>query len=176
MGYCNPVAAYGGGAFAKDAKDAGIDGLIIVDLTPEESGPWAPAFAAAGLDLVRLATPTTTDRRLPAVLAGAGGFLYYVSIAGVTGTKDFDPVAVERDVKRLKSATSLPVGVGFGIKTPAHAATIARFADAAVVGSAIVARIGERLDADGRAMPGLVEDVLDFVSGLSAGVRSARAS
>jgi tryptophan synthase alpha chain len=176
MGYCNPVAAYGTEAFAKDAKEAGVDGLIIVDLTPEESGAWAPAFTAVGLDLVRLATPTTTDKRLPAVLAGAGGFLYYVSIAGVTGTKDFDPVSVERDVRRLKAATSLPVGVGFGIKTKLHAATIARFADAAVVGSAIAARIGSGLDGDGSAKPGLVEDVLGFVSELAAGVRTARAA
>ncbi len=175
MGYCNPVWAYGIDAFAKDASAAGVDGVILVDLPPEEADEFAPAFRAAGIDMIRLSTPTTTDRRLPAVLNGASGFLYYVSIAGVTGTKDFDPAEVEREVRRIKAQTKLPVGVGFGIKTPAHAAAIARFADAAVVGSAIVARIENFMENGGKSVKsGCAADVLDFVRTLADGVRQAR--
>jgi tryptophan synthase alpha chain len=175
MGYANPVFAYGVEAFAKDAVAAGVDGMIVVDIPPEEACEFSPAFSAAGLDVIRLSTPTTSDARLPAVLHGASGFLYYVSIAGVTGTKDFDPVEVEREVRRIKKQTHLPVGVGFGIKTPAHAAAIARFADASVVGSAIVARVAAFVKADGSVSPGCASDVLSFVRDLAAGVRAARA-
>lgn len=175
MGYANPVFAYGAEAFARDAVAAGVDGMILVDIPPEEAGEFAPALRAAGMDIIRLSTPTTTDARLPAVLNGASGFLYYVSIAGVTGTKDFDPVEVEREVRRIKAQTALPVGVGFGIKTPAHAAAIARFADAAVVGSAIVARVAAFVKGDGSISPGCAADVLGFVRDLAAGVRAARA-
>ncbi len=175
MGYCNPIAAYGVEAFSRDAAAAGVDGLIVVDLPPEEADAFAPAFAAAGLDMVRLSTPTTTDARLPAVLHGASGFLYYVSITGVTGTKDFDPAEVEREVTRIKKQTALPVGVGFGIKTPEHAARISRFADAAVVGSAIVATVGQHLDENGAATDACVPSVLRLVAELAAGVRGARA-
>ncbi len=171
MGYCNPIHAYGPKRFAADAVAAGADGAIVVDLPPEEAPEFLEPFRDAGLDLVRLATPTTSDARLPAVLDGASGFLYYVSIAGVTGTKDFDAEAVESDVRRLKARTALPVGVGFGIKTKANVATIARFADAAVVGSAIVARIAANLDGEGRAAPGLVDDVAAFVAELASGAR-----
>ena len=174
MGYANPVFAYGIEAFGRDAAAAGVDGMILVDIPPEEAGEFSPGLNAAGLDVIRLSTPTTTDARLPAVLHGASGFLYYVSIAGVTGTKDFDPVEVEREVRRIKAQTKLPVGVGFGIKTPEHAAAIARFADAAVVGSAIVARVAAFVNADGSISPGCAADVLRFVSELSRGVRAAR--
>lgn len=134
-----------------------------------------PALNAAGIDVIRLSTPTTTDARLPAVLSGAGGFLYYVSITGITGTKDFDLDEVEREVKRIKAQTPLPVGVGFGIRTAERAAAIARFADAAVVGSAIVARIADFMPPDGKKVkPGCAKDVLDFVAGIGAGVRAAR--
>ncbi len=175
MGYCNPIHAYGIEAFARDAAAAGIDGAIIVDLPPEESDEFGPCLKAAGIDLIRLSTPTTSDGRLPAVLHGASGFLYYVSIAGVTGTKDFNLDDVEREVRRIKRQSDLPVGVGFGIKTREHVASIARFADAAVVGSAIVAQIAERLTEDGKGAPGCAQSVLDFVADLSGGVRAARA-
>lgn len=174
MGYANPVFAYGVDAFARDAAAAGVDGMILVDIPPEEAGEFAPALAAAGLDVIRLSTPTTTDARLPAVLHGASGFLYYVSITGVTGTSDFDPAEVEREVRRIKKQTELPVGVGFGVKTAEQAAGIARFADAAVVGSAIVARIAGFVNAAGEVSPGCAADVLGFVEELSAGVRAAR--
>lgn len=174
MGYNNPVAAYGIEAFARDAVDAGVDGVILVDLPPEEAQEFAPALNGAGLDIIRLSTPTTTDARLPAVLHGASGFLYYVSITGVTGTKDFDAAEVEREVTRIKRQTDLPVGVGFGIKTPDHAAAIARFADAAVVGSAIVALVGANLDDAGKPTSACVPAVLDFVRQLASGVRQAR--
>ncbi len=174
MGYANPIFAYGVAAFAADAAAAGVDGMIIVDIPPEEAAEFAPALNAAGIDVIRLSTPTTTDARLPAVLHGAGGFLYYISITGVTGTKDFDAAEVEREVRRIKRQTSLPVGVGFGIKTPEHAAAIARFADAAVVGSAIVARVAAFVNEDGSISPGCAGDVLGFVSELSLGVRAAR--
>ncbi len=175
MGYCNPIHAYGIEAFARDAAAAGVDGTIIVDLPPEESDEFGPSLKAAGIDMIRLSTPTTSNARLPAVLHGASGFLYYVSIAGVTGTKDFDLDDVEREVGRIKRQTDLPVGVGFGIKTRQHAASIARFADAAVVGSAIVSRIGEHLAADGKGAPGCAKSVLDFIADLSCGVRAGRA-
>jgi len=174
MGYCNPVHAYGAAAFAADAAAAGADGVIIVDLPPEESDEFGPSLKKAGIDLIRLSTPTTSNARLPAVLHGASGFLYYVSIAGVTGTKDFNLDDVEREVGRIKRQTELPVGVGFGIKTREQAASIARFADAAVVGSAIVARIGDHLTPAGKGAPDCARHVLEFVADLSAGVRAAR--
>lgn len=174
MGYCNPIFNFGAADFAQSAAAAGVDGVILVDLPPEETEEFGPSLAGSGIDLIRLAAPTTTDARLPAVLHGAGGFLYYVSITGVTGTKDFDAAEVQREVERLKKSTDLPVGVGFGIKTPEHAARIARFADAAVVGSAIVSRIAAFVDGS-KVKPGCAADVLDFVRTLAAGVRGARA-
>ncbi len=165
MGYYNPIHAYGTARFAKDAAEAGVDGLITVDLPPEEDEILRLPADAHELALVRLATPTTDAKRLPKVLNGAGGFLYYVSIAGVTGTKSFSESDVQNAVARLKAASPLPVAVGFGIKTPEHAATIARFADAAVVGSAIVDRIG-------RKEP--LEDILAFCRMLAEAVHQAR--
>ncbi|MDE1939499.1 MAG: tryptophan synthase subunit alpha [Alphaproteobacteria bacterium] len=169
MGYYNPIHAYGTARFAKDAAEAGVDGLITVDLPPEEDEVLRLPASAHALDIVRLATPTTDDARLSAVLDGAGGFLYYVSIAGVTGTKSFSESDVRTAVARLKAASGLPCAVGFGIKTPAQAASIASFADAAVVGSAIV----EKLAAGGEKVDRL-RDTLEFCASLAQSVHAAR--
>ncbi|HYG89734.1 MAG TPA: tryptophan synthase subunit alpha [Azospirillum sp.] len=175
MGYYNPIYSYGVERFLTDARGAGIDGLIVVDLPPEEDEELCVPALKAGVNFVRLATPTSDDARLPAVLKNTSGFVYYVSVAGITGAKSADDTAVADAVKRLKRHTDLPVAVGFGIKTPAQAAAVARVADAAVVGSAIVSRIAANLGEDGVAQPELVADVLGFVRELSAGVRGARA-
>ncbi|MBM3560417.1 MAG: tryptophan synthase subunit alpha, partial [Alphaproteobacteria bacterium] len=151
MGYYNPIYIYGPAAFAKDAAAAGVDGLIVVDLPPEEDAELAPFARDAGLDLVRLATPTTDDARLPVVLGGASGFIYYVAIAGITGTRSATADAIAVAVTRLKRHTTLPVAVGFGIRTAAQAEAVAEVADAAVVGSSLVQKLAETLDAGGRA-------------------------
>ncbi len=174
MGYYNPLHAYGVERFLADAKADGVDGLIIVDLPPEEDEELCIPALKAGVSFIRLTTPTTDDQRLPAVLRNNSGFIYYVSIAGITGTASAANSAVDAAVERLKRHTTLPVAVGFGIKTPEQAAAVARVADAAVVGSAIVTRLADGLDAAGRPRPGLVEDVLGFVRELAAGVRGAR--
>ena len=173
MGYYNPIYIYGVDAFLTDAKAAGIDGLIIVDLPPEEDSELCKPAIDAGIRWIRLATPTTDDERLPKVLNNASGFIYYVSILGVTGSASTPEDATRKAVMRLKSQTDLPVAVGFGIKTPEMAATIAKSADAAVVGSAIVDRVLEGLDADGKRRPDTARNVLSFVSELAVGVRSA---
>ena len=173
MGYYNPIHSYGVEGFVKDMAQAGVDGLIVVDLPPEEDAALRVLAKKAGLDIVRLATPTTDDRRLKAVLDGASGFLYYVSIAGITGTKSFTESDVKDAVARLKRATDLPCAVGFGIRTAEQAATIARFADAAVIGSAIVARITEALAAK-KPSAALVDDVLGFCGALAKAVHGAR--
>ena len=173
MGYFNPIYIYGVDAFLTDAKAAGIDGLIIVDLPPEEDSELCKPAIDAGIRWIRLATPTTDDERLPKVLNNASGFIYYVSILGVTGSASTPEDATRKAVMRLKSHTDLPVAVGFGIKTPEMAATIAKSADAAVVGSAIVDRVLEGLDADGKSGPDTARNVLSFVSELAAGVRGA---
>jgi tryptophan synthase alpha chain len=174
MGYYNPIYRYGASRFLDDAEQAGVDGLIVVDLPPEEDDELCLPALGRGLSFVRLVTPTTDDRRLPEVLANTSGFLYYVSIAGITGTRA--PVAdqVGAAVARLRRHTALPVAVGFGIREPAQAAAIARVADAAVVGSALVAQIADSLDPDGRALPGLEESLLARVRALAAAVHSAR--
>lgn len=143
MGYFNPISAYGVDAFLKDAKQAGVDGLIVVDLPPEEDDELCLPAIQAGLHFIRLATPTTDDKRIPAVLANTSGFLYYVSIAGITGAAAPDADAVAKAVARLRKHTALPIGVGFGIRDGKRAAEIARAADAAVVGSALVERVAE---------------------------------
>ncbi len=171
MGYYNPIYIYGVEAFLRDAKGAGVDGLIIVDLPPEEDSELCIPAIDADIRWIRLATPTTDAARLPKVLNNASGFVYYVSILGITGTASVPEEATRNAIDFLKSHTDLPVAVGFGIKTPEMAATIARDADAAVVGSAIVERIVAGLDDDGRAQPGMVGNVLEFVSELAAGVR-----
>ena len=173
MGYFNPIYIYGVDAFLTDAKAAGIDGLIIVDLPPEEDSELCKPAIDAGIRWIRLATPTTDDERLPKVLNNASGFIYYVSILGVTGSASTPEDATRKAVMRLKSHTDLPVAVGFGIKTPEMAATIAKSADAAVVGSAIVDRVLDGLDADGKPGPDTARNVLSFVSELAAGVRGA---
>jgi tryptophan synthase alpha chain len=171
MGYYNPIHAYGTARFAKDAAEAGVDGVITVDLPPEEDEVLRTPANAQGLDIVRLATPTTDDARLSAVLTGASGFLYYVSIAGITGTKSFAEGDVRAAVTRLQGASGLPCAVGFGIKTPEQAASIASFADAAVVGSAIVDRIAAGA---GREKAELLGDVLEFCGALAQSVHGAR--
>ncbi len=173
MGYYNPIHAYGAEHFLRDAEHAGVDGLIIVDLGPEEDSSLRAQAAKCGLDIVRLATPTTDDARLPTVLNGAGGFLYYVSIAGVTGTKTFTAADVSEAVARIRRASALPCAVGFGIKTPEQAAEIAVIADAAVVGSAIVTRIEEGVR-EGKSRAHIVEDALGFCRKLADAVHHAR--
>jgi tryptophan synthase alpha chain len=158
----------------RDAREAGADGVIVVDLPPEESAEAAPHAAAEGLDFIRLATPTSDDKRLPHILVGASGFLYYVSILGITGTRSVDDAAVREAIGRLRRHTTMPVAVGFGIKTPESAAAIARDADAVVVGSAIVQAVSDTLDAAGKATDATVDKVLDLVRALAAGVRGAR--
>ncbi len=174
MGYYNPIYSYGVPAFLKDAKAAGVDGLIVVDLPPEEDEELCIPALKSGLNFIRLATPTTDDKRLPTVLRNTSGFVYYVSIAGITGTRSAANADVSAAVARLKRHTDLPVAVGFGIKTADQAAAIAKVADAAVVGSALVSRIGAHVGADGSASPKAVTDTLDLVRELAAGVRRAR--
>jgi tryptophan synthase alpha chain len=176
MGYYNPIYRYGAEAFARDAATAGVDGVIVVDLPPEEDTELTEPAHAAGLDVIRLATPTSDDRRLPAVVERAGGFLYYVAIAGITGTRSADSGEVAAAVKRLRRFTDLPVAVGFGIKTPEQAAAVARAADAVVVGSSLVQRLATNLDSAGRAKPALVDAVLADVGALALGIRQARST
>jgi len=171
MGYYNPIYIYGVEAFLRDAKEAGIDGLIMVDMPPEEDAELCLPAIEAGIRWIRLATPTTDEKRLPKVLNNASGFVYYVSILGITGTASVPEQATQEAVAYLKSHTDLPIAVGFGIKTPEMAATISRNADAAVVGSAIVDRVLDGLDENGVPGPGTAQNVLDFVGELAAGVR-----
>jgi tryptophan synthase alpha chain len=174
MGYYNPIYSYGVDAFLKDALAAGVDGLIIVDLPPEEDTELCLPALKAGLNFIRLATPTTDDHRLPTVLTNTSGFVYYVSIMGITGTKSASDVDTAKAVQRLKRHTGLPVAVGFGIRNADQARAVAAQADAAVVGSAVVQRIAASLDANGKPQPGLKDHVLELVRDLAAGVRSAR--
>jgi tryptophan synthase alpha chain len=174
MGYFNPIWRYGPERFLEDARAAGVDGLIVVDLPPEEDDELCVPAQDAGLAFIRLVTPTTDDLRLPKVLANAKGFLYYVSIAGITGTRAPNAEQVGAAVVRLRRHTALPVAVGFGIRTPAQAAAIANVADAAVIGSALVSHIADSLDPQGRARPGLVAGLLGQVQELAAAVKNAR--
>jgi tryptophan synthase alpha chain len=174
MGYYNPIYQYGVDKFLVDAKGAGVDGLIVVDLPPEEDEELCLPAKKAGIHFVRLATPTTDDKRLPAVLRNTAGFVYYVSIVGITGTRSAAEADVAKAVKRLKSHTALPVVVGFGLRTAEQSAAVARDADGAVIGTALVERIAGSLDAAGKAKPGTAEAVLSLVRDLAAGVRGAR--
>jgi tryptophan synthase alpha chain len=174
MGYFNPIHSYGVPAFLADAKAAGVDGLIIVDLPPEEEAELCLPARDAGINFIFLTAPTTDQRRLPRVLAQASGFVYYVSITGVTGTASAAAADVDVAVARLRGHTDLPIAVGFGIKTPEQAADVARIADAAVVGSALVDLVAGNLDENGAARPGLVDAVLGLVADLAKGVRGAR--
>jgi len=174
MGYYNPIHKYGSDGFLADAQAAGVDGLIVVDLPPEEDAELCLPALERGLNFIRLATPTTDDARLPAVLANTSGFVYYVSITGTTGAGSASAEVIGDAVARLKRHTDLPVAVGFGIRTPEQAAAVARVADGAVVGTALVDRVKANLDDDGAAAPGLVDDVLAMVRDLADGVRGAR--
>jgi tryptophan synthase alpha chain len=167
MGYYNPIYVYGSEKFLRDAKEAGVDGLIVVDLPPEEDAELCEPALCTGLNFIRLVTPTTDAKRLLVVLKNASGFLYYVSIAGITGTKSISADPVRKAVGELRKHTQLPVAVGFGITKPEEARDIAKVSDAVVVGSAIVGRIASNLDAQGKAKPGLTEDVLSFVADLA---------
>jgi tryptophan synthase alpha chain len=174
MGYYNPIYIYGVDKFLVDAKSAGVDGLIIVDLPPEEDSELCLPAMQAGLNFIRLATPTTDDKRLPAVLANTSGFVYYVSITGITGSGLADTKAVGEAVARIKRHTKLPVCVGFGIRTPEAARAIAQNADGAVVGTALVDALCASLDAEGRATAKSVDAVAGLVSALAHGVREAK--
>jgi tryptophan synthase alpha chain len=174
MGYYNPIYIYGVDRFLVDAVSAGVDGLIVVDLPAEEDDELCVPALKAGLNFIRLATPTTDDKRLPAVLANTSGFVYYVSITGITGaaTPEFGRVA--QAVARIKRHTDLPIAVGFGVKNAEHARTIAQSADGVVVGSALVEAVRTSLDADGKATGKTVSAVTDLIASLAAGVRGAR--
>jgi tryptophan synthase alpha chain len=174
MGYYNPIYRYGVAPFLVDAKAAGVDGLIVVDLPPEEDDELFNPTLSSGIDFIRLATPTTDDKRLPVVLDRATGFVYYVAISGITGTRSAAASDIEAAVARLRRHTRLPLAVGFGIKTPDQAEAVARVADAAVVGTALVQRLAANLDGAGKAGPKLIDAVLGDVAALAAGVRSAR--
>ncbi len=173
MGYLNPLMSYGFDAFAVDAAQAGIDGLIVVDCPPEEADPLADALDRTGIALIRLATPTSDDARLKVVVQRTSGFVYYVSVAGVTGVKEADAAAVAPAVERVRKASGLPVAVGFGVKTPERAAAVARVADAVVVGSALVEQVAAATS-DSTANENVTRRVLDTASALAQAVRSAR--
>ncbi|MDP3544963.1 MAG: tryptophan synthase subunit alpha, partial [Phreatobacter sp.] len=174
MGYYNPIYIYGVEQFLTDAQAAGVDGLIVVDLPPEEDAELCLPALKAGLNFIRLATPTTDDKRLPTVLRNTSGFVYYVSITGITGaaTPDFDRTA--QAVARIKRHTDLPVAVGFGVKNAAHAGAVARGADAVVVGTALIDVLKGTLDADGKATAASVGAVTGLVASIASGVRGAR--
>jgi tryptophan synthase alpha chain len=174
MGYYNPIYIYGVEPFLADAAAAGVDGLIVVDLPPEEDDELCLPALKAGLNFVRLATPTTDDRRLPAVLANTSGFVYYVSITGITGMAAPEPGKVTGAVARIKRHTALPVAVGFGVRTAAHARAIAQGADGVVVGSALIDALRQTLDPDNKATAVTAHAVTDLVAALAEGVRGAR--
>lgn len=171
MGYLNPILSYGSEKFCQDAAAAGVDGLIIVDLPTEESDLLLPFTNALGIDFIRLVAPTTDDARLPHVLAGSSGFVYYVSITGITGTRSATTEHLGEAIPRIRKVTNLPIAIGFGIRTPAQAAEASKIADAAVVASALIDTLAASLDDQGRAKPDTVSKVLDQVRGLAAGVR-----
>ena len=173
MGYYNPIYVYGVERFLADAKAAGVDGLIVVDLPPEEDAELCLPALAADINFIRLATPTTDDKRLPTVLTNTSGFVYYVSITGITGAAAPDPGKVASAVARIKRHTKLPVCVGFGVRSAEQACAIAQHADGVVVGSALVDALRRTLGPDGKAMPATVSAVTDLVRSLSEGVRSA---
>jgi tryptophan synthase alpha chain len=174
MGYFNPIYIYGVARFLDDAKAAGVDGLIVVDLPPEEDEELCLPALKSGLNFIRLATPTTDDKRLPAVLANTSGFVYYVSITGITGAATPDADKVGTAVARIKRHTKLPVAVGFGVRDAARAKAIAESADAVVVGTALIEALRGTLDANGTAGAGSVKAVTDLVASLAQGVRDAR--
>ena len=175
MGYLNPILSYGCERFCQDAAAAGVDGLIIVDLPTEESDMILPFTNVLGMDFIRLIAPTTDDARLPHVLNGSSGFVYYVSITGITGTRSASAEHLGAAIPRIRKVTDLPIAIGFGVRTPAQAAEASKIADAAVVASALIDTLAASLDSDGRAGPDSVKLVLDQVRGLAAGVRGGAA-
>ncbi|HWA80216.1 MAG TPA: tryptophan synthase subunit alpha [Acetobacteraceae bacterium] len=174
MGYLNPILSYGPEPFARDAAASGVDGLIVVDLPTEEADLLLPYARANGLDVIRLVAPTTDDARLPKVLEGSSGFVYYISITGITGTRSAPLAELAANLPRLRHVTDLPIAVGFGVKTPSQAAEIVRMADAAVVASSLIATLAASLDKEGRAQHDTVARVLADVRALAEGVRDAR--
>jgi len=174
MGYLNPILAYDTERFCLDAACAGVDGLIVVDLPTEEAALLAGPAAANGLDIIRLVAPTTDDARLPIVLEGCSGFVYYVSITGVTGTRTASADELSAAIPRLRAVTDLPIAIGFGVRTPAQAAGAVRIADGAVVASALIDTLASSLDECGRARPDTVRQVLDQVRALSSAIHAAR--
>lgn len=172
MGYLNPILSYGAERFCADAAAAGADGLIVVDMPPEESQDLAPFAAAERLDLIRLIAPTTGDARLPGVLRACSGFIYYVAITGITGTRSATSADLLLNIPRLRQHTDLPIAIGFGVRTPAQAADAARIADGAVVASALIETLARTLDAGGAASPGTAAAVLADVRALAAAVRA----
>jgi tryptophan synthase alpha chain len=175
MGYLNPILSYGTERFCRHAARAGVDGLIVVDLPTEEADLLVPHANAEGLDIIRLVAPTTDDTRMPLVLNGSSGFVYYISITGVTGTRTATAAELAANIPRIRKVTDLPIAVGFGIRTPAQAAEAVRVADGAVVASALIDTLAITLDEHGRSHPHTVRQVLDQVRALAKGVRSARA-
>lgn len=173
MGYYNPIYIYGVARFLSDALEAGLDGLIIVDLPPEEDGELCLPALEAGLDFIRLTAPTTDDARLPRVVGNSSGFVYYISITGITGAAGASANSIDTAIARLRRHTDLPIAVGFGIKTPEQAAAVAASADAAVVGSAIISAIENSLDSSAAATPQTVDSALSLVRALSAAVRKS---
>jgi tryptophan synthase alpha chain len=176
MGYYNPIYMYGVDRFLKDAVAAGVDGLIVVDMPPEEDAELRPPASEAGLNFIRLATPTTDAKRLPAVLANTSGFVYYVSIAGITGTAAPNLADVGAHVARIKAATKLPIAVGFGVKTKEQVSAIAKLAEGVVVGSALVSAIAQSLDAEGNATPETGPKALALVEQLASALREPAAA
>jgi tryptophan synthase alpha chain len=174
MGYYNPIYIYGVDKFLVDAKEAGVDGLIVVDLPPEEDEELCLPALKAGLNFIRLATPTTDDKRLPAVLNNTSGFVYYVSITGITGSAAPDAAKVSAAVARIKRHTKLPVAVGFGVKNADSARAIAAGADGVVVGSALIDALKKTLDGNGKGGPATVKAVADLVADIASGVKAAR--
>jgi len=174
MGYFNPILSYGVDSFCTEAAASGVDGLIVVDVPPEEADEIEPQAKANGLDLIRLIAPTTDDERLPRVLAATSGFVYYVSITGITGTRSASAADLSAAIPRIRKHTDLPICIGFGIRTPEQAAEAARIADGAVVGTALVDTLAASLDEEGRAKPDTVRKVLDQVRALSEAVRAAK--
>ena len=173
MGYYNPILSYGD-AFCADAAAAGVDGLIIVDVPPEEADEIEPAARAAGLDMIRLIAPTTDDARLTKVLAATTGFVYYVAITGITGTRSASSALLADAIPRIRRYTDLPIAIGFGVRTQEQAADAARIAAGAVVGSALIETLAADLDEEGRARPGTAQKVLDQVKALASAVRSVK--
>ncbi len=174
MGYLNPILSYGTERFCVDAAAAGVDGLIVVDLPTEEADMLVPFATANGLDIIRLVAPTTDEQRLPLVLNGSSGFVYYVSITGITGTRSASLSDLQSALPKVRAHTDLPIAIGFGVRTPAQAAEAVQVADAAVVASALIETLAASLDADGRPAPDSAQRVLAQVRGLADAVRAAR--